>query len=135
MGVRGALIVAAALTLTGCATAPHGGACPGGEAQFRTAQLFLTAPPPTRLSDEDVRRFVEQEVTPRFPKGVTVLDSTAPAKGADVVLVRDAAKTLLIVLPPKGDSYTAVEAVRTAYRARFRQDPVVVLPPPSCMAH
>lgn len=134
MGPRGALILAG-LALTGCATPPRGGTCPGGQAEFRTAQLYLTAPPPARLTDEDVRRFVEQEVTPRFPRGVTVLDSAGPAKGADVVLVRNAAKTLLIVLPSKGDSYTAVEAVRTAYRGRFRQDPVIVLPPPSCVAN
>jgi hypothetical protein len=129
----GALIVAA-LALTGCATAPRAGTCPGGHAELRTAQLFLTAPPPARLSDEDVRRFVEQEVTPRFPRGVTVMDSTAPAKASDPVLVRDAPKMLMIVLPPRGDSYAAVEAVRAAYRGRFRQDAVVVVPPPSCMA-
>ncbi|MEW5684400.1 MAG: DUF3574 domain-containing protein [Pseudomonadota bacterium] len=128
--------VLAGLVLAGCATAPRQvGGCPGGHAELRTAQLFLTAPPPARLSDEEVRRFVEQEVTPRFPRGVTVMDSAGPAKASEALLVRDAPKVLMIVLPPKGDSYAAVEAVRTAYRGRFRQESVVVLPPPTCMAN
>ncbi|PZQ63634.1 MAG: hypothetical protein DI570_08175 [Phenylobacterium zucineum] len=131
----GALILAG-LALAGCATAPRKVAgCAAGQAELRTAQLFLTAPPPARLSDEEVRRFVEQEVTPRFPRGVTVMDSPGPAKASDALLVRDAPKMLMIVLPPKGDSYAAVEAVRTAYRGRFRQESVVVVPPPSCMAN
>ncbi len=130
----GAMMLAG-LALAGCASTPRvGGACPGGHPELRTAQLFLTAPPPARLSDEDVRRFVEQEVTPRFPKGVTVMDSAGPAKVSDAILVRHAPKVLTIVLPPKGDSYAQVETIRAAYRARFNQDAVVVVPPPSCLA-
>jgi hypothetical protein len=46
----------------------------------------------------------------------------------------DAAKVVLIVLPPKGDPLPQVEAVRTAYRARFKQESLVVMPPPACVA-
>jgi len=134
MGARGAMILAI-LGLSGCATAPREVAgCPGGHAELRTAQLFLTAAPPTRPTDEEIRRFVEEEVTPRFPRGVTVVDNAGPAKASDKVLVRDAPRMLTIVLPQKGDSYAAVEAIRAAYQQRFRQEPVVVLPAPTCLA-
>ncbi len=99
------------------------------------AQLFLMAPASNAPSDEAVRRFVEQEVTPRFPKGVTVLDAGAPVVGGDAVSVRGAPKVLMIALSAKGDAYPRIEAVRSAYRARFGQGSVVVLPPPSCVAH
>jgi Protein of unknown function (DUF3574) len=126
----GALIVA--MSLAGCASAPKP-ACPVGQTQLRTAQLFLAAKAPARLNEKDLRSFVAGEVTPRFPDGVTVVDGGGQWKGDDNRLIREAAKVVLIVLPAKGDPQAQVEAVRTAYRARFKQDSVVVMPPPACV--
>lgn len=129
----GIYVALAGLALAGCATAPKP-ACPVGQAQMRTAQLFLEAKAPARLSDADLRRFVEQEVTPRFPNGVTMVAGGGRWKGAQNRMIRDAAKVVLIVLPAKGDPQASVEAVRTAYRTRFNQNAVVVMPPPACVA-
>lgn len=120
------------LGLAGCAVAPKP-ACPAGQAQLRTAQLFLSARPPAKISDADIRRFVDAEVTPRFPEGVTVVDGGGQWKGDENRLIREAAKVVMIVLPEKGDPAGKVEAVRAAYRAKFRQDSVVVMPPPACV--
>ena len=122
-----------ALGLAGCAIAPKP-ACPAGQAQLRTAQLFLSAKPPAKISDKDIRRFVDTEVTPRFPDGVTVVDGGGQWRGAENRLIREAAKVVMIVLPEKGDPAARVEAVRAAYRSKFRQDSVVVMPPPACVA-
>ena len=127
----GALIVV--LALAGCASQPKL-ACPVGQSELRTAQIFLGAQAPTRVSDTEFRKFVDAEVTPRFPGGVTVVDGGGQWKGADNRMMREAAKVVLIVLPAKGDPHTRVEAVRSAYRVRFKQDSVVVLPPPACVA-
>lgn len=129
----GTLVALAGLALAGCATAPKL-ACPAGQAQMRTAQLFLEAKSPARLNDAALRRFVEQEVTPRFPDGVTMVAGGARWKGAGDRMIRDAAKVVLIVLPARGDPQANVEAVRAAYRTRFKQDSVVVMPPPACVA-
>lgn len=131
MRLVGAIAAAGAL-LVGCQTAPKP-ACPAGQTQFRTAQLFFTPRTPARLSETELRRFVAQEVTPRFPDGVTVVDGGGQWKGSENRMIRDAAKVVLIVLPSKGDPTAEVEAVRTAYRARFKQEPLVVLPPPACV--
>jgi len=126
-------ILVLALGLAGCMGAPAKLACPAGQAQLRTAQLFLAAKPPVKLNEADLRRFVDQEVTPRFPDGVTVVNGGGQWKGAENQMMRDAAKVVMIVLPPKGDPAAKVEAVRAAYRTRFKQDSVLVLPPPSCV--
>jgi len=128
----GALIVA--MSLTACVSAPPKLACPAGQTQLRTAQLFLSLKAPARLSETELRSFLAGEVTPRFPDGVTVVDGGGQWKGDDNRLIREAAKVVLIVLPAKGDPQAQVEAVRTAYRARFKQDSVVVMPPPACVA-
>ena len=120
------------LGLAGCTSAPKPQACPAGQATLRTAQLFLGAKDAGALNDRDLRRFVEQEVTPRFPDGVTVVDGGDQWKGSENKMIRDAAKVVLVVLPAGGDTHRKVEAVRTAYRSKFKQNPVVVLPPPAC---
>lgn len=127
----GALILM--LGLAGCMSAPKPQACPTGQSQLRTAQLFLGA---RALSpdDRDLRRFVDQEVTPRFPDGVTVVNGGGQWKGSENRLIREASKVVLVVLPVSGDGGAKVEAVRTAYRTKFKQEPVVVLPPPACAA-
>jgi hypothetical protein len=127
---RAAILV---LALGGCMSAPRP-ACPVGQSQLRTAQLFLSAKPPAKISDSDIRRFVDAEVTPRFPEGVTVVDGGGQWLGDQNRLIREAAKVVMIVLPERGDPAGKVEAVRAAYRAKFKQDSVVVLPPPACVA-
>jgi hypothetical protein len=127
----GALILL--LGLAGCMSAPKPQACPTGQSQLRTAQLFLGAKTPSP-DDRDLRRFVDQEVTPRFPDGVTVVNGGGQWKGSENRLIREASKVVLVVLPASGDGGAKVEAIRTAYRTKFRQEPVVVLPPPACAA-
>lgn len=132
MRKAGALILV--LGLAGCMSAPKPAGCPAGQAPLRTAQLFLGAKSPATPNDGDLRRFVDREVTPRFPDGVTVVDGGGQWKGSENRMIREAAKVVLVVLPAGGDSHRKVEAVRTAYRSKFRQEPVVVLPPPACIA-
>lgn len=133
MRTLGASILVLGLGLAGCMTQPKL-ACPAGQSQLRTAQLFLGAKPPARVSDAEIRRFVDAEVTPRFPEGVTVVDGGGQWRGDENRMIREAAKVVLIVLPEKGDPVGKVEQVRAAYRAKFKQDSVVVLPPPACVA-
>ena len=120
------------LGLAACMTAPKS-ACPAGQSQLRTAQLFLSAKPPAKVSDADLRKFVDTEVTPRFPDGVTVVDGGGQWRGDENRLIREAAKVVMIVLPEKGDPAARVEAVRAAYRTKFRQESVAVMPPPACV--
>jgi hypothetical protein len=109
-------------------------ACAPGQEHLRTAELFLGRKTPATTSPADLQRFIDQEITPRFPEGVTVLDGGAQWQGSENALIRDAAKVVLIVLPAAGDPQAKVEAVRTAFRNRFNQDSVVVVTQPACVA-
>ena len=126
----------AALTLSGCAVAMHRApSCPAGQEQLRTAQLFLGRKAPgLAIKSADLQAFIDKEIGPRFPEGVTVLEGGSRWQGADNMLIRDAAKVVMIVLPARGDSGGRLHAVQTAYRARFSQDTMLVVTPPSCVA-
>lgn len=124
-----------ALALAGCASVQQS-ACPAGQQRLKTAQLFFgqqVGGKPT-VSDADFRQFVEDELTPRFPDGLTVLDANGQWRAADNPLVRDASKVVLIVLPARGDASSRIEAVQGAYKRRFRQESVLVLTQATCVS-
>lgn len=119
----------AVLGLAGCATSEIPAACPAGQEHLRTAQLFLGGQAGSgspAVPEAEIRAFVDREVTPRFPHGVTVLDGGGQWRGAENQLIRQAQKVVLIVLPARGDNQKQLQAVRAAYRTRFHQDSVVV---------
>lgn len=120
--------------LGGCASmgAP---ACPVGQEPMRTAQLFFgqTGGAPG-LSDRDFKAFLDAEVTPRFPQGLTVLDGGGQWKGDENHLIREATKVVVLVLPNGDDARGKVNDVRKAYTERFRQDSVMLVTQPACVA-
>lgn len=116
----------AALGLAGCATLDVP-ACPAGQEHLRTAQLFLGGQAGSAaVPESDLRAFVDREITPRFPAGVTVLDGGGQWRGAENQLIRQAQKVVLIVLPARGNTHDRLQAIRAAYRAKFRLESVVV---------
>lgn len=132
---RGALLLALASGLAGCASTVEQAACPAGQERLRTAQLFLGGKAAGRpLQEAELGRFVDQEITTRFPDGVTVLDGGAQWRGPENALIREAQKVVLIVLPADG-APRRMDAVRAAYKTRFKQDSVVSVTQAACVAH
>jgi hypothetical protein len=124
MRAAGGILIA--LALAGCASVRQP-ACPAGQERLKTAQLFFgqqIGGRPT-VSDADFRHFVDDELTPRFPDGLTVLDAAGQWRAAGNPLVRAASKVVLIVLPAKGDASPRIEDVQVAYKKRFRQESVL----------
>lgn len=126
----------AALALAGCATTspePPPPPCPEGEEPLRTAQLFFgrnIAGQPG-ISEAAFGAFVEEELTPRFPQGLTVLDGGGQWQGSENALIRQAAKVVVIVLPRTG-SDKLLDEVRERYKARFQQESVLLIVQDSC---
>lgn len=99
------------------------------------AQLFFgrSMPDAGSVSDADFKTFLDQELTPRFPDGLTVMDGGGQWRGPEDQLIREAAKVVLIVLP-EGGGRTELNQVRTAYKSRFRQDSVMLVTQPACVS-
>jgi hypothetical protein len=125
-----------ALSLAACATSPPGPACPSGQQKLRTAQLFFgrSIGGQPGVNEAEFHKFVDQELTPRFPDGLTILDGGGQWRGAENKLIRESSKVVLIVLPRRGDAGQRIEAVRTAYKARFHQDSVLLVTQAACVS-
>jgi hypothetical protein len=124
-----------ALALAGCASvgAPT---CPAGQERLRTAQLFFgqNIGGKPGVSDADFRKFVDDELTPRFPDGLTILNGGGQWRGSESQLIREASKVVVIVLPTNGDANTRLDAVRDAYKQRFQQEAVLLVTQASCVS-
>jgi hypothetical protein len=135
--IRAGALILAAVALSGCAGLRMGHeTCPPGQERLRTAQLFFGQRSEGRpwVSETQFRKFVDEELTTRFPDGLTVLEGGDRWKGQENKQIREAAKVVLIVLPKDGDPQPRLDAVREAYKARFAQDSVLRVTAPSCVS-
>jgi hypothetical protein len=140
MRALGALAVVAGLIgLAGCATTPPAEplpACPAGQEAHRTAQLFFgrNVGDKAGVSEADFHKFMDAEVTPKFPDGLTVMDGGGQWRGDENRLIREASKVVLIVLPKGRDASARIEAVRNAYKTRFHQESVLLITQAACVS-
>lgn len=126
----------AGLSLSACATLEQP-ACAAGQEPMRTAELFFGRNVGDRpgVSEEAFRKFVDQELTPRFPEGLTVLDGGGQWQGPENKLIREAAKVVILVLPEQDeDELRKLGEVRQAYVQRFAQDSVMMVTQKACVA-
>jgi len=126
------------LSLAACATItpPPPPSCPQGQQRLRTAQLFFGRDVDGKpdVGDAAFARFVDEEMTPRFPDGLTVLDGGSQWRGPENKLIREAAKIVLIVLPGDGKVAPRLEAVRNAYKTRFKRNSVLLVTQAACVS-
>lgn len=77
------------------------------------------------LDDAAWQLFLDREVTPRFPDGLTALRASGQWRGASGPAIKEPARLLLIWARPNADLDQRIEAVRTAWKIAHRQDSVL----------
>lgn len=115
----------------GASTAPA--PCVVGE-PWLTAELFfgLSLKDGGQVSEAEWTRFLDVEVTPRFPDGLTVYDAQGRWRGPDGHIVREPSKAVLIVTRGGAEDRAKLEAVRAAYRRLYAQDSVLEVVREAC---
>jgi hypothetical protein len=77
--------------------------------------------------EEEFRAFIDDEVTPRFPDGLTLLKGDGQFRGSDGVIVKEQSFVLVLLYP--SDSYAEssrrIERIRRLYVKRFQQESVL----------
>ena len=128
-------VAAAAIALLAAGAAyaqPAALQCSGNQKSWIVADLLFGR---TRVSEAAWTRFLEAEVTPRFPDGFTVLDGNGQwrAPGGSRIS-RERSKVLMIAMPPGADNETKLQAIIDAYKSRFRQQSVGLIVRPACVS-
>ena len=130
--------LAVALLLAGCVSVDIDGEatiCRSGLEPKTTVDLYFGRNIGASLgvSDADWAKFIDDEITPRFPNGLSVSDVVGQWKGEDGVVVREPSKGVLIVLSGEDGEYARLDAIRDAYRKRFRQESVMLVQRQACV--
>ena len=146
MSIRIISLAAACALLGGCATpttpiaaqpiaaAP---ACPAGGSTMSKVELYfgLAIPGGGSVSKTEWQAFLDTEVTPRFPDGLSVDEASGQWRDAATgKTVREPSRRIMILYAPSLEAETKIEAIRNAYKTRFRQDSVMRLDETECVA-
>lgn len=93
----------------------------------------LSIPGGGEVTETEWRAFVADEVTPRFPDGLTIWRAEGQWRGADGVIVRE--PTLIIEILHDHDVRIdrRIVEIAEAYKTRFRQESVLRVTMPARM--
>jgi hypothetical protein len=101
----------------------------------RTELYFgLSKPDGSLIAEDDFRRFLDSEVTPRFKSGFTVLDGRGQFLSETGALVRESSKLLVLLYPFDERTSASVEEIRKTYRSRFEQESVLRVDKAECVS-
>ena len=130
------VFAAAVMTLaTGAAAQPL--ACSTPQKPQQVAELMFGRKIGDRIAVTEVQwaRFVDSEITPRFPDGLTVVDARGQWRDPDKNrIIREPSKLVTIVLPGKSEDAQRLTEIAEAYKKRFRQQSVGVIVRPACVS-
>jgi hypothetical protein len=105
--------------------AADSGCGPGGRAFVRTSLYFGLSRPTGPVDDVEWQEFLREEVTPRFPDGLTVWEAAGQWRGPNARIVQERAKVLLLVHDGKPKANLALAQVVARYKSRFQQESVL----------
>ena len=98
---------------------------PLGSSYMRTTLYFGLNRKAGNISESQWKSFLRQEVTPRFPQGLTVWQAGGQWRRSDGAIVRERSKVLLLVHDEKAEVRSAVTAIIERYKQLFEQESVL----------
>lgn len=106
-----------------------------GEAFARTELFFgLSKPDRSVVTAAQLKTFMDREVTPRFPSGLTLLTGTGQFKDSTGKVIQEESKLLILLYPFDRKSDAAIEQIRQAYIKAFQQESVLRVDGRSCVS-
>jgi Protein of unknown function (DUF3574) len=130
-----AAIVVLPMLVIGAAAEPM--ACNAPLKPQQVAELLFGRKIGDRLgvSETQFLNFLDREITPRFPDGLTVYDARGQWRDGDRNrIVREPSKVVMIVLPGGPEDMARLTEVAEAYKKRFKQQSVGMVLRPACVS-
>jgi Protein of unknown function (DUF3574) len=98
-----------------------------GEKFARTELFFGTAKPVGVVSEGEFADFLEDEITPRFPEGLTVVSALGQFLGSSGAVIQENSKVVILLYPAslRKINNEKIEEIRNLYKATFQQEAVL----------
>jgi hypothetical protein len=124
-----AVVIFVAGTLAGTAVSaqrrPIDPQCGSASAQVRTTLYFGLQKAKGSVSELEWQMFLRDEVTTRFPAGLTVWEAQGQWRTGAGTIEHERSKVLLLVHPDTPEAKTSVQTVIERYRKGFDQESVL----------
>ena len=107
------------LLLSGCGTTAN--------SRWARSEVFfgLSRPDGSMITNTEWQTFVNEVVTPKFPAGLTIVDSAGQWRNAHGRIEQEPSK-MLVLLHPQSPTFDAqIDEIRALYRQRFNQEAVM----------
>lgn len=102
---------------------------------LRTTLYFgLARPGGAVVSEAEWRSFVSEEVTPRFPDGLTSWEADGQWRRDDGTIIRERTRVLLLVHEEAADARSKIDALISRYKKLFEQKSVMWEAAPVCVS-
>ena len=85
------------------------------------------------ISDAEWQAFLDAEITPRFPDGLTVLSGYGQWRSAGGDVAKETSRVLLVWHKPGGEAERHAEAIRATWKARHAQESVLRADSTACV--
>ena len=106
-----------------------------GEIFARTELLFgLSRSDGPDITEEEFQTFIDQQVTPRFPEGLTLLAGNGQFQDSTGNIIQEGSKLLILLYPFSKDRSALVDEVRAEYKIEFQQESVLRVDEHSCVS-
>jgi hypothetical protein len=126
-------VVIAASSLAGCASLP--GVCISPAQPMVSAEMLFGRKIGDRVgvSDADFARFAAQEITPRFPDGLTIIDARGQYRDTERArLIREPSKLVLLTFRDDPQKRVALGEIAETYKTTFKQQSVLTTVRQTC---
>jgi hypothetical protein len=138
-------LVAAVGLVAGCAHQPYSrgestaptATCAPGDTAMRRSVLYFGAAIPDSSDTVDAaewQAFLDRDVTPRFPDGLTWFDARGQWRGHDGQVIGEDSRVLILLHGDDAAATASIETIRNAYKQTFAQEAVMVERELSCVA-
>ena len=108
--------------------------CEPGSGHMRTTLYFGLSHPTGVVSENQWQAFLRDEVTQRFPDGLTVWEASGQWRQANGRIARERAKVLLLVHDESPAVRKALSEIVETYKKAFHQESVLWETAPVCAA-
>ena len=98
---------------------------PLGTTYTRTTIYFGLNRPTGMVSETEWQAFLSEDVTPRFPDGLTVLEAGGQYRQSDGTIIRERSKVLVIFHDQKPATREALETLVVRYKKTFAQESIL----------
>lgn len=111
--------------------------CPAGSETFTQVELFfgLDIPGGGMVKPEAWDAFVAEQVTPKFPDGLTIYEVLGQWQDATTgETIQESSRVLMMLFQPSPENEASIETIRTTYQQQFYQDSVMRLDESVCVS-